>query len=117
MSKLFPDLSKETFTASGQETYVLINAQLLIEIKWRSGYRYNKEYRKAKFLNKKFKEKHPFLSFFHNPHYYNKYSSTEFWKPKVVFNYGAHGRIDVFCKDNEEAYDLCQRFIEKYFGK
>ena len=54
MSKLFPDLNKETFTVNGQETYVLINAQQLIEITWRTCYRYNKEYRKAKFLNKKF---------------------------------------------------------------
>ena len=117
MSKLFPDLNKETFTVNGQETYVLINAQQLIEITWRNCYRYNKEYRKAKFLNKRFKEKYPFLSFFYNPYYYNEFSYTYFVKAKIVFNYGAHGKIEVFCKDNEEAYDLCQQFTEKYFGK
>lgn len=79
MSKLFPNLSKETFTVNGQETYALINTQQLIEIIWSPCYRYNKEYGKAKFLNKKFKEKHPFLSFFHNPYYYNEFSFTKFY--------------------------------------
>ena len=117
MAVRFENLVTETYkNDDGSEHSLQINTTLLLNIYYEPGTRSNKDARRNIVAHRMFKNKHPRLSKFYNPYEIHEYRTSEWYSPRVVFNYGRNGTSLSF-SNKSFAEEFYAAMTKKYFGK